>query len=656
MFNHITLRAKAIALVIAAILGTTLGAAAQSAQKPSVWRQIKDAANQGQQPRKAQQPAQQPGQRSDKRGPSQSQGNDSGPIKPPAGTKIEETVLAPLQDGAKFEVSPHGLHVATIENDGSRAVVYYDGVEGPKFDQILTQASTDGVAFSPDGNRYAYCARAGNQYVVMVDGKELARSSESQGGTIVGGNCQLGFTSNNKHVYYFSGVTLTNPSTWGFTRFVFDGKSEPPNSSGWDTRELAFSPDGDHYAYVWNDPKKQKPWMLIVDGKPAAYQGGAPQWTNDSKHLYTQAPVPRGGGTDLLFDGKPLMRAFSFRVYIPPVGNMVVVAVTGGANFHPSSFLVVNGKKVPGSDTVERGMIDDVVFSPDGKHYAAICGDTSSHHYVITDGKRGQEYVSVSKLAFTPDSSTAVYESSVNGKNFIVVGEQEFGGSIGSVEPPVIAPAGNRVAAFMAINRNPGVLIDGKVKSLNGRGGKDLGFSPDGAHYAYVLIDAGMGLRLALDGVAQPASNFGGLGNASDAHYVFSPDSKHVAHLGLSPTPPDNRGLFLDGKYIALGQSIVAGHLTFTPDSKHLYWFQQMPGVNDFRVLIDGRAVAELGSASSKGVNDLSAASWFDVLPDGTLLVLAQDDNSLKRISITPSDSTRVATLTGGGTMSAVNP
>jgi len=217
MFNHIASRAKAIALVIAATLGTTLGAAAQSAQKTSVWQQIKDAANQAQQQKKSQQQTgqQQPGQRPDKRGPwSQNQVNDSGPIKPPAGTKIEETVLAPVQEGARYQVSPHGLHVATMANDGSRAVVYYDGIEGPKFDQILTQLSTDGIVFSPDGNRYAYCARAGNPYVVMVDGKELVRSSESQGGTIVGTNCQLGFTSNNKHVYYFSNVTVTNPSTW----------------------------------------------------------------------------------------------------------------------------------------------------------------------------------------------------------------------------------------------------------------------------------------------------------------------------------------------------------------------------------------------------------------------------------------------------------
>src|SRR5882672_8840017 len=100
MFNHIARKAKVIVLVIVAIVVTTLGAAAQSAQKPSVWQQIKDAANQAQQQKKTQQQTgqQQPGQRSDKRGPSSSQNqvNDSGAFKPPTGTKIEETVLAPV--------------------------------------------------------------------------------------------------------------------------------------------------------------------------------------------------------------------------------------------------------------------------------------------------------------------------------------------------------------------------------------------------------------------------------------------------------------------------------------------------------------------------------------------------------------------------------
>jgi hypothetical protein len=647
------------ALVTLATIGLlALTASAQAQNKESIWDKVKKAAQQGAQqgqPQQLPERGQQQGRPPDGRGrpSSQNQINDSGTFKPPAGTKIEEKVLAPLQEGARFEVSPHGVHVATMESDGSRAVVYYDGVEGPKFDQILTQPSTDGITFSPDGNRYAYCARAGNQYVVMVDGKELARSSESQDGTIVGGNCQLGFTSNSKHVYYFSAVTLTNPSTWGFTRFVFDGKPEPPNSSGWDTRELAFSPDSDHYAYVWNDPKKQKPWMLIVDGKPAPYQGGAPQWTNDSKHLYTQKQVP-GTGTELLFDGKPLMRAFSFRVHIPPVGNMVVVAVTGGTNFHPFSFLVVNGKKVPGSDTAERGSIDNVVFSPDGKHYAAICGDINSHHYVIADGKRGQEYNLVDKLAFTPDSSTVVYSANVGGKGFIVVGDQEFGGGLGAPQA-VIAPAGNRIAGLLTTNGKPSILIDRKLTPLSARGAADLGFSPDGVHYAYFAIDQGNGYRLVIDGVQQPQSALSGdyidlEHTVAALKYTFSPDSKHVAHFSNSPSATA-RGIFLDGKFIPASLEGTNTKLVFSPDSKHLFWIHAY-GNNPYRVFIDGKPLVDFyGANQNLGL----IPHWWDFGPDGTLSFLTQDDNSLKRITITLSDSTSLATLTGGGTMSAAN-
>jgi len=95
----------------------------------------------------------------------------------------QEKIMAPLQERAQFEVSSHGVHVATTENAGSRVVVYYDGEASPKFDEIITQPTglLTHVAFSPDGEHYAYCARAGDQYVVMVDGKELVSSAERRG-------------------------------------------------------------------------------------------------------------------------------------------------------------------------------------------------------------------------------------------------------------------------------------------------------------------------------------------------------------------------------------------------------------------------------------------------------------------------------------------
>ena len=568
---------------------------------------------------------------------------DTGAFKAPAGTKIEEKILAPVQQDAKFVVSPHGVHVATIETDGSRAVVWYDGVEGPKFDEILLQeTSQDAVSFSPDGNRYGYCARSGSEMVIMVDGKELARTSESEDGIF---NCQIGFTSNSKHVFY-----LTHASVGGIDigRFVFDGKSDPPGGrnnqvSSFDSRIIAFSPDGDHYAYVWNDPHRQKPWMLIVDGKPAPYQGGAPQWTNDSQHLYTQRT--NSTGTELLYDGKPIAHAFNFRVYIAPVGNMVVTAVTGGTNFHPYSFLVVNGKKVPGSDTVERGMIDNVVFSPDGKHYAAICEDTTTHRYVITDGKRGEQYVSINDLAFTADSSTLVYDAGMNGKQFVVIGDKEYTGSAASITP-VLAPSGSRVAAFLQGNGTQSVLIDGRVTPLGTHGGTDLGFSPDGKHVAYVAADSVNSSHLMLD--ETPLGESGISGDRIDPakvmalHYVFSPDSEHVAYFAQMG---DAHGIGVDGKFIATpGRGNES--LRFSPDGKHLLWLHLPFGNAPYRLMADGKPIVDFFPADSASSNPY----WWDFNADGSLSLLAQDDNSLKRITITFSPETSVATLTGGGT------
>ena len=61
--------------------------------------------------------------------------------------------MAPLARRVRSSfVSPHGVHVATFENSGSRAVIYYDGVPGPKFDEILggdPQYADDGERVQP---------------------------------------------------------------------------------------------------------------------------------------------------------------------------------------------------------------------------------------------------------------------------------------------------------------------------------------------------------------------------------------------------------------------------------------------------------------------------------------------------------------------------
>jgi Tol biopolymer transport system component len=644
MFHSIVKCGLSLAILTGLTAMNASTAAGQDApKKPSLWQQMKDAAKQAQQQgHPQQQPGLTPGQQ--QQGQQQHPGqvqrggqiNDSGPFKPPAGTKIEEKILAPVQQGARFTVSPHGVHVATISNSGSRAVVIYDGVEGPRFDEILNSRE---IAFSPDGNRYAYCARSGDQYVVMVDGKELVRSPESRDGSFDDTTCKLGFTSNSKHVYYYSNVSSSTPPA-SFERFVFDGKPGIPSSDS-NNLLVSFSPDGDHYAYVWNDPQKQRPWTLIVDGKPAGYQGGDPQWTADSKHLYTQNR--QGQATDLMFDGKPIARAFNFRVSIPPVGDMVVVAASGGSLVKAVEFLVVGGKKVPASEIPhDRGGVERVVFSPDGKHYAAVYTTTKNTRYVFTDGKPGEEYVIIDQLAFTADSSKLVYRAIVNGKTFIVAGDQEFEGN---TIAQVMSPVGNRVGSLLLGNGgSPSLLMDGKVTKLNIAGGDDLSFSPDGGHYAYFAVDASLGHRLVLDGIVQSESvltkvDTMDLQNALALKYVFSPDGQHIAHFAGPPTPTGgyDRGIFLDGKYIPASAQGTNHKLSFSPDSKHLFWIHGY-GNQPYRIFIDGKPLMEFSPAGM-------VPNWWEFGPDGTLSFLAQDDNSLKRITITPSPETSIATM-----------
>jgi hypothetical protein len=635
----------------AAAVNAAANSAASQSSPAAVANTLGQAAQKGQPQQKS---GQQPGQRPDGRGhPSaQNQNNDSGPFKPPAGTKIEEKVLAPLQQGARFMVSPHGVHVATTEMDGSRPVVYYDGVEGPKFDALLNGAANEVIVFSPDGKRYAYCARSGTQYVAMVDGKELVRSNELQGGACSrtgSPSSDLRFTSNSQHVYYFASIKETQPIDQYVSRFVFDGKAEMRIAG---PVGVTFSPDGNHYAYIGDDPDRKRSQMLIVDGKPAGYLAGNMVWSNDSKHLYTQKQVPLA--TELLLDGKPLMRAFGFEVHIPPVGDMVVVAVAGGDSGHPHSFLVVNGKKVPGSETVERGQILEVVFSPDGKHYAAHCAGINNDHYVIADGKRGQEYSDIKNLGFTPDSSIVVY-SAIKGRGFVVVGDQEYASQFDGPKP-IMPQVGNRVGAILSMNNAPELLMDGKVTRLNYRGANELSFSPDGTHYAYFALDQGMGYSLVIDGVPQPQSAMPLDGYRIDleqpvtaSRYIFSPDSKHVAHFGFANTAAGRaNGIFLDGKFIPASLEGPNTKLVFSPDSKHLFWIH-MYGDQPHRVFIDGKPLVDFYPAGH------NLANWWDFGPDGTLSFLAQDDNSLKRITIMPSAETSVANLTGGATIASRN-
>jgi hypothetical protein len=162
-----------------------------------------------------------------------------------------------------------------------------------------------------------------------------------------------------------------------------------------------------------------------------------------------------------------------------------------------------------------------------------------------------------------------------------------------------------------------------------------------------------MGRKLVIDGVQQAQSVLSGdimdMQNAQALKYIFSADSKHFAHFAVSPSAATvSNGVFLDGKFIPTTSQGTGTDLRFSPDSKHLFWIHRY-GDQPYRLFIDGKPLDRFYSP-----NNLGTPHWWDFAADGTLSLLAQDDKSLKRITITLPDATSLATMLGGGSAVAM--
>jgi hypothetical protein len=550
---------------------------------------------------------------------------------------VEEQMVFAGDPGSSFAISPRGQHVAGRTLKGSRTVMMYDGVAGPPFDEIpgVPGEANMGGAFSDDGSRHAYVARQGTQWVVMQDGKEVGRGEpffQNSGNQTM---TWVGFAPRSKHLYYI----ISDGDHHKFQMY-FDGKPDPVIQ---DPVQPVFSPDGEHYAYVFQVNKETgfpKP-ALVVDGKRATYAGGDPKFTGDGLHLYTTVGVPATSGIDVLLDGKPIMRVGGVVLHMAPAGSAMLASVLSVTPTGRLWFLTIGNKRVPNSDC--HGSIGGagVNFSADVKHWAVRCEDSGTLHWVMTDGKKGQEYQHVaSDVAFTADGRP-VYMAIANSKQFIIVGDQEFGPYAG-VQPPTppgpptappVVISGNHVG-FIAMEMGPQasnrlVVVDGKVfKSVSPDG---LAFSPDGSHFAYT---EGQSARsVVVDGVRHVPALFAHETADVPEQFVFSRDGAHLAFASASQATQGHAVAIDDGLFTTTASSTF--DVTFTPDGKHLVWLGNLAG-NRMRVYVDGEPVLE---SDQPAAPRQSVETWWNMGADGVLTYLAQDGGVVKRFRVTPGSS-----------------
>ncbi len=144
---------------------------------------------------------------------------------------------------------------------------------------------------------------------------------------------------------------------------------------------------------------------------------------------------------------------------------------------------MVGGQLVQASETQPGGRYGNVIFSPDGKHYAAIANGGGGA-YVFADGKKQLVYQSIGlngtgTAGYTADSSALVYLANNSGSVFEVVNGEESD-ALQMAQAPLFAPKGGHSLVLSYKE----VLLDGKPLPLGDLTRANISaasFSPDGA-------------------------------------------------------------------------------------------------------------------------------------------------------------------------------
>ncbi len=563
---------------------------------------------------------------------------------------ITQLVIGPSSiPMSSVSVSPTGVHASVTTQSGSRLVVMLDGVPGPKLDKMLMGGAQGGAIYSPDGTHSAYCAAIGAQWVVFEDGQQQSAGPATATGVTGSGQCQLAFSANSKHLYYSSIQDLGLSASPA--RFVWDGKPGPWGYPGNGFSYVVFSPDGDHAAYPFTPPNSLTMQQFVVDTQVAPYKSDTIKFGGEGIHIYSTirqtstGPRPVQTVTGLI-DGKAVVKADDVRWFVPSVGNMAVAVLTKNGSPAFSEALMVGGKLVAASQTQPGGRYGNVVFSPDGKHYAAIATGGSGA-WVFADGKKQQVYQGIGvsgtgAVGYTADSSALEYLASNSGAAFDVRNGEESD-ALQMARDPLFASKGSHtlVLSYRA------VLLDGKPLQLGDLTRATVSaasFSPDGEHFAFV-VQTPQGRVLYRDGVAQSAyivANVGALTKDGTRAYSWSPDSQHIGYMCRPNNPAANNDLYacLDGKSVRLGSNY--GNFAFSADSNHVFWGKVI-GQGVFRVFVDGKPVYEGKTPETGG---MLYGTW-EPQPDGTLRFFSEDATNLLRVSVMPSSSTSMATAFG---------
>ena len=567
----------------------------------------------------------------------------------------------------RFVISPDGARIAATVRNGSRATLNVDGQTlAEVYDELGGfPASSENrvivpVIFSPDGSRYAFVGSQSSQFRVIVDGKP------NPGAQFVD---SFRFSADSKR-YAYAAPTMGSDGkpemfkrpqdppdggTPGF-RVVADGVPSPVYSS---VDSLQFSRDGQRLGYVGGLGGN---YVAAVDGKPDApcWKIAGFSFSPDGKHWsYTCRMVGADPNVQLfhvVVDGKRSAKGYTEVQHLQWsetgghygfVGNWP----TPGPAQTPNWEAVVDGRVVSAGIQAAAGrMILGLRLSPDGLRHGFLVGQGKNgrgKELAVVDGKASLEYEGLTQPVFSPDSKHFVALASQNGASFAWFDGEE-------VEMP--GQSNWRTPADSFFQRLGGKYyfyprkLGGEWKLvLEGGGGEPvaaaLSFARGpmvrdprgivGNHDGTMLFDTNDSTDIQIGGkklASVRRDDFATASGLPKRHFVFSPDGKYVAFVGVSREPPlssvylNDSGLPGDGWY-ALP--------VFSADSRHFAYAERKrlaePGKAEvWSIVVDGSPAVEVDDPL------VEAPHGFAFQPNGQLRFFAVQGGQVKQFTVTP--------------------
>ena len=289
--------------------------------------------------------------------------------------------------------------------------------------------------------------------------------------------------------------------------------------------------------------------------QPMSVPGYRPH-TVDSHEWYWSSPDGRrlvyidhnANGEAMVADGVAYPRypsLLAHEILLGPSGQLVYVIERNG-----KERVIADNRQGPAFD-----LIDQPIFSPDGKHLAYIAeANNRKNEHVVADGQQGPVYKAIENLYYTQDGRL-FYSARRGEKEYYTVLNGQVSGPYTAMSSEVVISPDSRHIAYW-INRNDDsrmLVVDGKEGPTYGTAIEYLTYSPDSRHLAYIA--AGDKWYLVMDG--KKIAGVAGMPyyrNPFNGPLVFSSDSTHIA---CTITQGKRSSLLLDGGKVAEADRII---------------------------------------------------------------------------------------------------